>query len=314
MQIQNLASITQKYPQFPTALSSDLPHSDETQAFILYGTTLNLAKLLEFQQKCGQSFQCFDAWNVEKNTVVLLKGKWLADFIAHAHDLQLDITKLDFDAKLSEKGLLVMDMDSTAIQIECIDEIAKLAGTGELVSAITESAMRGELDFEQSLRRRVGTLKGAPESILQQVREKLPLMPGLIETIKTLQQHGWKTAIASGGFTYFADYLKSLLNLDFAASNQFEIIDGTLTGNVKGSVVDAQYKANTLQKLAEEYNIPRKNTLAIGDGANDLAMMKVAGLGVAFHAKPKVQQQTQIVVNFADLTALLCLLSANDRI
>ena len=314
MQIQNLASITQKYPKFPTALSSDLPHPDETHAFILYGTTLNLAKLLEFQQKCGQSFQCFDAWNVEKNTVVLLKGKWLADFIAYAHDLQLDIAKLDFDAKLSEKGLLVMDMDSTAIQIECIDEIAKLAGTGELVSAITESAMRGELDFEQSLRRRVGTLKGAPESILQQVREKLPLMPGLIETIKTLQQHGWKTAIASGGFTYFADYLKSLLNLDFAASNQFEIIDGTLTGNVKGSVVDAQYKANTLQKLAEEYNIPRQNTLAIGDGANDLAMMNVAGLGVAFHAKPKVQQQAQIVVNFADLTALLCLLSANDRI
>ena len=201
MQIQNLASITQKYPQFPTALSSDLPHSDETHAFILYGTTLNLAKLLEFQQKCGQTFLCFDAWNVEKNTVVLLKGKWLTDFIAHAHDLQLDIAKLDFDAKLSENGLLVMDMDSTAIQIECIDEIAKLAGTGELVSAITESAMRGELDFEQSLRRRVGTLKGAPESILQQVREKLPLMPGLIETIKTLQQHGWKTAIASGGFT-----------------------------------------------------------------------------------------------------------------
>ena len=314
MQIQNLASITQKYPQFPTVLSSDLPHSDETYAFILYSTTLNLAKLLEFQQKCGQSFQCFDSWNVEKNTVVLLKGKWLADFIAHAHDLQLDIAKLDFDAKLSEKGLLVMDMDSTAIQIECIDEIAKLAGTGELVSAITESAMRGELDFEQSLRRRVGTLKGAPESILQQVREKLPLMPGLIETIKTLQQHGWKTAIASGGFTYFADYLKSLLNLDFAASNQFEIIDGTLTGNVKGSVVDAQYKANTLQKLAEEYHISRKHTLAIGDGANDLAMMNVAGLGVAFHAKPKVQQQAQIVVNFADLTALLCLLSANDRI
>ena len=314
MQIQNLASITQKYPQFPTALSSDLPHSDESHAFVLYGTTLNLAKLLEFQQKCGQSFQYFDAWNVEKNTVVLLKGKWLADFIAHAHDLQLDIAKLDFDAKLSEKGLLVMDMDSTAIQIECIDEIAKLAGTGELVSAITESAMRGELDFEQSLRRRVGTLKGAPESILQQVREKLPLMPGLIETIKTLQQHGWKTAIASGGFTYFADYLKSLLSLDFAVSNQFEIIDGTLTGNVKGSVVDAQYKASTLQKLAEEYYIPRKNTVAIGDGANDLAMMNVAGLGVAFHAKPKVQQQAQIVVNFADLTALLCLLSANDRI
>ena len=314
MQIQRFESITQKYPQFPTALLANEEPIQDGEPFILYGTKLDMTKLEKFQQKCSQNFQIFDIWMVEKNIVVLLKGQWFVDFINFAHDLEVDIAKLDFSPKLSQAGLLVMDMDSTAIQIECIDEIAKLAGTGELVSAITESAMRGELDFEQSLRRRVGTLKGAPESILQQVREKLPLMPGLIETIKTLQQHGWKTAIASGGFTYFADYLKSLLNLDFAASNQFEIIDGTLTGNVKGSVVDAQYKANTLQKLAEEYGIPRKNTLAIGDGANDLAMMKVAGLGVAFHAKPKVQQQAQIVVNFADLTALLCLLSANDRI
>ena len=314
MQIQRFESITQKYPQFPTALLANEDPIQSGEPFILYGTKLDMTKLEKFQQKCGQNFQIFDIWMVEQNIVVLLKGQWFVDFINFAHDLEVDIAKLDFSPKLSQAGLLVMDMDSTAIQIECIDEIAKLAGTGELVSAITESAMRGELDFEQSLRRRVGTLKGAPETILQQVREKLPLMPGLIETIKTLQQHGWKTAIASGGFTYFADYLKSLLNLDFAASNQFEIIDGTLTGNVKGSVVDAQYKANTLQKLAEEYNIPRKNTLAIGDGANDLAMMKVAGLGVAFHAKPKVQQQAQIVVNFADLTALLCLLSANDRI
>ena len=207
-----------------------------------------------------------------------------------------------------------MDMDSTAIQIECIDEIAKLAGTGELVSAITESAMRGELDFEQSLRRRVGTLKGAPESILQQVREKLPLMPGLIETIKTLQQHGWKTAIASGGFTYFADYLKSLLNLDFAASNQFEIIDGTLTGNVKGSVSMHNTKRipckNSLRNTVFHAKTPSPLVMA----PMIWAMMNVAGLGVAFHAKPKVQQQAQIVVNFADLTALLCLLSANDRI
>ena len=126
-----------------------------------------------------------------------------------------------------------MDMDSTAIQIECIDEIAKLAGTGELVSAITESAMRGELDFEQSLRRRVGTLKGAPESILQQVREKLPLMPGLIETIKHYNNMVGKPPLLLVALPIFADYLKSLLNLDFAASNQFEIIDGTLTGNVK---------------------------------------------------------------------------------
>ena len=314
MQIQRFKSITQKYPQFPTALLANEESIQNGEPFILYGIKLDMTKLEKFQQKCGQNFQIFDVWMVEQNIVVLLKGQWFADFIKFAHDVEVDIAKLDFSPKLSQAGLLVMDMDSTAIQIECIDEIAKLAGVGELVSAITESAMRGELDFEQSLRRRVGTLKGSPESILQQVREHLPLMPGLVETIQTLQKYGWKTAIASGGFTYFADYLKALLQLDFAASNQFDIEDGKLTGLVKGDVVDAQYKAKTLQRLLEEYGINSQHSIAIGDGANDLAMMNVAGLGVAFHAKPKVQQQAQIVINFADLTALLCLLSANDRI
>ena len=314
MQIQRLKSITQKYPQFPTALLVNEEPIQNGEPFILYGTKLDITKLEKFQQKCGQNFQIFDVWMVEQNIVVLLKGQWFANFLNFAHDVEVDIAKLDFRPKLSQAGLLVMDMDSTAIQMECIDEIAKLAGVGELVSAITESAMRGELDFEQSLRRRVGTLKGAPENILQQVREHLPLMPGLVETIQTLQKYGWKTAIASGGFTYFADYLKALLQLDFAASNQFDIEDGKLTGLVKGDVVDAQYKAKTLQRLLEEYGIDSQHSIAIGDGANDLAMMNVAELGVAFHAKPKVQQQAQIVVNFTDLTALLCLLSANDRI
>ena len=314
MQIQCFESITQKYPQFPTALLANEDPIQSGEPFILYGTKLDMTKLEKFQQKCGQNFQIIDVWMVEQNIVVLLKGQWVADFLNFAHDVEVDIAKLDFRPKLSQAGLLVMDMDSTAIQIECIDEIAKLAGVGELVSAITERAMRGELDFEQSLRRRVGTLKGAPESILQQVRENLPLMPGLVGTIQTLQKYCWKTAIASGGFTYFADYLKALLQLDFAASNQFDIEDGKLTGLVKGDVVDAQYKAKTLQHLLEEYGIDSQHSIAIGDGANDLAMMNVAGLGIAFHAKPKVQQQAQIVINFADLTALLCLLSANDRI
>ncbi|MEX4583896.1 phosphoserine phosphatase [Haemophilus influenzae] len=314
MQIQCFESITQKYPQFPTALLANEEPIQNGEPFILYGTKLDISTLEKFQQKCGQNFQIFDVWMVAQNIVVLLKGQWFADFVKFANGVEVDIAKLDFSPKLSQAGLLVMDMDSTAIQIECIDEIAKLAGVGELVSAITESAMRGELDFEQSLRCRVGTLKGAPESILQQVRENLPLMSGLIETIQTLQKYGWKTSIASGGFTYFADYLKGLLQLDFAASNQFDIEDGKLTGLVKGDVVDAQYKAKTLQHLLEEYGIDYQHSIAIGDGANDLAMMNVAGLGVAFHAKPKVQQQAQIVVNFADLTALLCLLSANERI
>lgn len=313
MQTQNLTAIMAHFSSLPAPFMADQP--DETpQAFILYSDNLTLTKLQAFQQKCGENFLCFAAWNVLHNTVVLLKGKWRTEWIAIAHELALDIALLSFHASLSQAGLLVMDMDSTAIQIECIDEIAKLAGTGEMVSAITERAMRGELDFSQSLRQRVATLKDAPEGILQQVKQHLPLMPGLTETIKTLKDHGWKVAIASGGFTYFAEVLQQQLGLDFIAANQFEIINGKLTGNVQGTIVDAQYKAQTLQQLAQQFHIAAENTVAIGDGANDLAMMQVADLGVAYHAKPKVQQLAQVIINFTDLTALLCILSANDKI
>lgn len=309
-----MQSILQKYSLFPTALSAQQPLPARQGYSILFGTQLNADTLAQFHTKCGQNFEILSCWQVVENVVVLVKGKFSAQQISLAHQLGLDAAVINFNARLSQSGLLVMDMDSTAIQIECIDEIAKLAGTGDEVSAITAAAMRGELDFEQSLRRRVGTLKGAPESILAQVRENLPLMDGLQETIVELKNYGWKTAIASGGFTYFADYLKETLELDAAVSNQFEIIDGTLTGNVKGDIVHAQYKADTLQRLAREFGIAPENTVAIGDGANDLAMMAVADLGAAFHAKPKVQQQAQVVVNFANLTGLLCLLSANDQI
>ena len=308
------ASIIQKFPLFPTALLAEQPVTQGKDYFILFGNRLDADLLAQFQQKCGQNFMLFDCWNQLNNIVVLLRGDWQREYMQHAHSLQLDLAPLNIRPRLQQAGLLVMDMDSTAIQIECIDEIAKLAGTGELVSAITASAMRGELDFEQSLRRRVSTLQGAPESILQQVRENLPLMPGVQETIRELKKYGWKTAIASGGFTYFADYLKELLGLDTAVSNQFEIENGKLTGNVQGDIVHAQYKADTLRRLAAEFGIAQADTVAIGDGANDLLMMAAADLGAAFHAKPKVQQQAQVVVNFADFTALICLLSANDRV
>ena len=312
MQTQNLNAIMAHFSELPAPFITDKPYH-AAQAFILYSDNLNLTKLQAFQQKCGENFLCFSAWNVLHNTVVLLKGEWKAEWIGIAHELALDIAPLNFHASLKQAGLLVMDMDSTAIQIECIDEIAKLAGTGEMVSAITERAMRGELDFSQSLRQRVATLKGAPESILQAVKQHLPLMPGLVETVKELKNHGWKVAIASGGFTYFAEVLQQKLGLDFIAANQFEIIDGKLTGNVQGAIVDAQYKAQTLQQLAQQFHIAKENTVAIGDGANDLPMMQVADVGVAYHAKPKVQQLAQVIVNFTDLTALLCILSANDK-
>ena len=313
MQTQNLTDILNHFPSLPAPLLADQP-CEATQAFVLYSNKLNFTTLQAFQQKCGENFLCFAAWTVLHNTVVLLKGNWKAEWIGIAHELALDIAPLNFHASLKQAGLLVMDMDSTAIQIECIDEIAKLAGTGDMVSAITERAMRGELDFSQSLRQRVATLKDAPEGILQEVKQHLPLMPGLVETVKELKNHGWKVAIASGGFTYFAEVLQQKLGLDFIAANQFEIIDGKLTGNVQGAIVDAQYKAQTLQQLAQQFNITPENTVAIGDGANDLAMMQVANLGVAYNAKPKVQQLAQVIVNFTDLTALLCILSANDKI
>lgn len=234
------------------------------------------------------------------------------DFKTLAYKLGVDIAMLGDMPDFNKQGLLLMDMDSTAIKIECIDEIAKLAGTGEIVSAITASAMRGELDFEQSLRKRVGSLENASESILQKVRENLPLMEGFETLVATLKQQGWKMAITSGGFDYFANYLKKTYGLDYAVSNQLEIIDGKLTGKVLGKVVDAEYKKETLEMLGEQFNIPASQWVAVGDGANDLPMLKTAHLGVALHAKPKVQEQAKFVVNFADLTAILLLLNVQS--
>lgn len=227
-----------------------------------------------------------------------------------AAEIECDIADLAVVPQLNQAGLLLMDMDSTAIKIECIDEIAELAGTGEAVSAVTAAAMRGELDFEQSLRKRVATLAGAPESILQEVREKLPLTEGFETLIGVLKQHGWKIAIASGGFDYFADYLKEKYDLDYAVSNRLEIRDGKLTGKVSGKVVDAKYKEETLKKLGQTYRLPQNQWVAVGDGANDLPMLKAAAMGVALHAKPKVREQAEFVVNFGDLSALALLLSA----
>lgn len=209
---------------------------------------------------------------------------------------------------LSQPGLLVMDMDSTAIEIECIDEIAKLAGVGEQVAAVTARAMNGELDFAQSLRQRVATLKDAPESILKQVLDAVPLMPGLAALVTFLQQHQWQVVIASGGFTYFTEALKQRLKLTATFANQLEIIDGKLTGQVLGAVVDAQTKAEVVQQIARQYQIPPRQTVAIGDGANDLPMLAEAALGVAFHAKAKVQAQAKAAIRQGSLLQLLYLL------
>lgn len=204
-----------------------------------------------------------------------------------------------------------MDMDSTAIQIECIDEIARLAGCGDAVAAVTERAMRGELDFSASLRERVATLKGADADILHKVRENLPLSPGLISLVLKLESLGWKVAIASGGFTFFSDYLRDKLHLCAAVANELEVVKGRLTGKVVGPIVDARYKAKTLLGLAEQFDIAPEQTVAIGDGANDLLMLKRAALGVAWHAKPKVNERGKVTIRHADLMGVFCILSGS---
>ncbi|QUM79369.1 phosphoserine phosphatase SerB [Moritella sp. 5] len=226
------------------------------------------------------------------------------------NDYHVDYALSQTLPSLKQPGVVLMDMDSTTIQIECIDEIAKLAGVGEQVAAVTARAMNGELDFSESLRSRVATLTNCPEAVLTQVADAMPLMPGLELLIATLHQANWKVAIASGGFTYFAKRLQDDLGFDAVYANELEIVDGILTGQVIGDIVDAQVKADTLQSLAQEYQIAPQQTVAIGDGANDLIMLKSAALGVAIHAKPIVQQQAQVALNHHDLEGLVGLLHA----
>jgi len=206
---------------------------------------------------------------------------------------------------LSSPGLLVMDMDSTTIEIECIDEIAALAGVGEEVSAVTELAMLGKLDFSQSLHQRVAKLQHAPADILAQVAKNIPLMAGLETLVTELKKHHWRVAIASGGFTYFADHLQQMLDLDAAIANVLEINNQVLTGKVLGDVIDGQAKADCLERLQKEFNIAPTQTVAMGDGANDLVMMAAAHLGVAFHAKPLVLAQADTCITTSGLDCLL---------
>ncbi|MEI8596452.1 phosphoserine phosphatase [Photobacterium sp. Hal280] len=305
--IKKHTSLHTRFPDCVASSNLDVKHV----ASVIYSQSLTTDRIERLETQSGESLSLVAAWKVGEYDVLLLTNA-LSDTLIRALDAQkIDYAHYKDLPDLSEPGLVVFDMDSTAIQIECIDEIAKLAGVGEQVAEVTERAMQGELDFEQSLRQRVGTLKGASAEILEQVRSQLPLMPEMRELVAELHQYGWKTAIASGGFTYFSDYLKETLNLTHAQSNQLEIVDGKLTGQVLGSVVDAQTKADILRELAEEYDIARHNTVAVGDGANDLVMMAAAGLGIAYHAKPKVVAAAPAAVRYADLGGVLCILSAS---
>ncbi|MPQ98325.1 phosphoserine phosphatase SerB [Modestobacter sp. I12A-02628] len=203
------------------------------------------------------------------------------------------------------KRLIVLDVDSTLVRGEVIDELAARAGRADEVARITAAAMNGELDFEQSLRARVAALAGLPESVLDEVREHLVLTPGARTLIRTLQRLGFRCGIVSGGFTQITDPLAASLGLDFSAANTLEVVDGRLTGGLVGEVVDRAAKARALARFAAEHGIPMEQTVAVGDGANDLDMLAAAGLGIAFNAKPFVREQADTALNQPYLDAVL---------
>lgn len=279
--------------------------------WILYGKKLNKSLLSKFQNQLAIPIVIVSSWKIKTYQIVRIAGEMPKKAKSIAYTLGVDISSIDNLPSLHSPGLLVMDMDSTAITIECINELAKLQGVGELVSSITEQAMRGEIDYPMSLRKRVATLKGADAQILETVKNNLSLMPGLTYLVRELHKRHWHIAIASGGFTYFADYLKDKLKLIKAEANSLEVKNGKLTGKIIGHIVDAKYKARTLQQLAAELAIPLEQTVAIGDGANDLMMIRIAGLGVAYHGKPKVIEKAKTSINYADLTGLWCILSTS---
>jgi phosphoserine phosphatase len=226
--------------------------------------------------------------------------------VSRAHGVDVAVQREGLGRRAAR--LVVMDVDSTLIQDEVIDLLAEEAGCEPQVAAITRSAMAGELDFEQSLRARVKLLKGLPESSFECVRGKVRLTPGARTFVRTLRRLGYTTAIVSGGFTHITDHLRADLGLDYAYANQLEVIDGVLTGEVIGRVVDRAGKAELLRAIAEKEGIPLDQTVAIGDGANDLDMLAAAGLGVAFNAKPSVQERAQTTINVPYLDAVLFLL------
>ena len=227
-----------------------------------------------------------------------------------AQAAQLDATYMMGQRELSEFKLVAMDMDSTLITIECIDEIADMQGLKPQVAAITEAAMRGELDFAASLKQRVALLEGLDASALQRVYdERLKLSPGAEAMLAAVQKAGLKTLLVSGGFTFFTERLKERLGLDYTHANALEIIDGKLTGKVLGSIVDAEEKQRTVERVCAEMGITPSQAIVMGDGANDLKMMGIAGLSVAFRAKPVVRSQADVALNFVGLDGLLNVLS-----
>ncbi len=232
----------------------------------------------------------------------------------------IDISAAEgFDVSMQEdtmfrrcRRLICFDMDSTLIQTECIDQLAERAGVGSQVAAITERAMRGEIDFIESFRERVALLKGLDASVMQEIAENLPVTEGVERMMSVLKRAGFKTAILSGGFTFFGDYLKQKYGFDYVYANELEVVDGKLTGRYLGDVVDGKRKAELLRLIAQVENVNIAQTIAVGDGANDLPMLSAAGLGIAFHAKPKVKATAKQSISTIGIDGVLYFLGFKD--
>jgi phosphoserine phosphatase len=235
------------------------------------------------------------------------------DLLEVAGALEVDLAFQQDNMYRRNRRLVAFDMDSTLIEAEVIDELATLAGVGVQVAAITERAMRGEIDFSESFRARVALLAGLDEGALQRVASELKITEGAEHLISTLRTLGYKTAILSGGFTYFARHLQARLGIDYVFANELDIANGEVTGNIKGTIVDGARKAELLRQLALEEGIDLQQVIAVGDGANDLPMLSIAGLGIAFRAKPLVKKSAEQSISTLGLDAILYLLGFSDK-
>lgn len=235
-----------------------------------------------------------------------------AEFMKLSTELEMDISFQEDSMYRRMRRLICFDMDSTLIETEVIDELAIRAGVGDQVKAITEAAMRGEIDFCESFRQRCALLKGLDVSVMQEIAENLPITEGVDRLMRILKKVGFKIAILSGGFTYFGNFLKQKYNIDYVYANELEIENGKLTGNHVGDIVDGKRKAELLRLIAQVENVDIRQTVAVGDGANDLPMISIAGLGIAFHAKPKVKATAKQSISTIGLDGILYFLGYKD--